>query len=343
MILKLKIITTYISLITIISMICITVTAQELSYDQIHTVYEDFNKNYYGKTYTTDDWIYEPNIFETNPYRYDTDDEGTGPIAAEIAYEIVKCRNENATSVVIPSEIEGHKILSVDGTFTFKKNTKLEKVTFSNGIKNVDYSIFKNHKKLKKVILPTSITDISVEAFYNCEGLKKVTMPSNIAIHERAFKNCKNLKTFNYKGVSDFNDIFHPNSKKGESCIFEEAFANCVKLENIDLGKAYLIEDKAFYNCQSLKSVSIPVNTKAISYKAFDKCKSLSKVTFKNTKKAPYIGKNAFKNTKKGIKFAVKNKKIAKQLKKELKNKKSRVKNAKILIGKKVIYKNING
>ena len=193
------------------------------------------------------------------------------------------------------------------------------------------------------MILPTSITDISAEAFYNCEGLKKVTLPTNIAVHERAFKNCKKLKTLNYKGISDFNDIFHPNSRNGESCIFKEAFANCVKLENIDLGKAYLIEDKAFYNCQSLKSVSIPVNTKAISHKAFDKCKSLSKVTFKNTKKAPYIGKNAFKNTKKGIKFVVKNKKVAKQLKKELKNKKSRVRNAKILVGKKVVYKNRNG
>ncbi len=60
-------------------------------------------------------------------------------------------------------------------------------------------------------------------------------------------------------------------------------------------------------------------------------------------RRLPYIGKSAFQNTKKGIKFVVKNKKVAKHLKKELKNKKSRVRNAKILVGKKVVYKNING
>ena len=47
----------------------------------------------------------------------------------------------------------------------------------------------------------------------------------------------------------------------------------------------------------------------------------------------------AFENTKKGIKFYVKNKKVAKSLKKQLKG--SGVRNAKILIGKKVVYKNV--
>ena len=57
--------------------------------------------------------------------------------------------------------------------------------------------------------------------------------------------------------------------------------------------------------------------------------------------RAPEIQWNAFKNTKKGIKFVVKNKRVAKSLKKKLKG--TGVRNAKILIGKKVVYQNING
>lgn len=52
-----------------------------------------------------------------------------------------------------------------------------------------------------------------------------------------------------------------------------------------------------------------------------------------------FLYESAFSNTKKGIKFYVKNKKVAKSLKKQLKG--SGVRNAKILVGKKVVYKNV--
>lgn len=326
--------TLLISAILLTSIFNCFVSAQEImSYEQIQSINDDFDKNYSGKTYTTDDWIYYPTLFA---YYSDTEVNESGnpaTIDLKIAFEITKYRNKNATSVTIPGSIDGNQICSIHH-LAFKENLNLEKVTFSNGIEFLGFSVLNNHKKLKEVILPTSIKSIGWQAFSNCKNLKAVTLPTNIDIHQRAFKNCKNLKTLNYIGISDLNR---------ESYIYKESFANCVKLKNINLGKAWFIGYKAFYNCKSLRSVSIPRNAKVVYNRAFENCKSLSKVTFKNkySNKFSEIGKNTFKNTKKGIKFVVKNKKVAKQLKKRLKN--SGVKNAKILIGKKVVYKNING
>lgn len=80
----------------------------------------------------------------------------------------MRYKNQNATSVKIPSSIDGHKITYVNGRF--KSNIKLKKVTYSNGIESTGVYAFKNHKNLKKLVLPKSIEDISVESFYksNC-------------------------------------------------------------------------------------------------------------------------------------------------------------------------------
>ena len=85
----------------------------------------------------------------------------------------------------------------------------------------------------------------------------------------------------------------------------------------------------------------MPKGLKTVEYWAFRDCKNLSKVIIKNTKKSPKFYDGCFKNTKNGIQFIVKNQTIADQLKEQLNG--TGVKNAKILIGKKVVYQNIIG
>ena len=313
-----KTIAIIISLITTILILSSsTVSAiEKMSYEQLDAIFDDWFNNYSMKTFISNDWEYGTTINEIYSATESDEEEGPELLAYEMVYEINGYRNKNATNVVIPSSIDGKKIYSVIRP-TFETSKNIKKVTYSNGIKEVDVETFENHKKLQEVILPTSIRYIGSEAFHNCKNLKKVTLPNNVFIYIGAFKNCVKLKNLNFKGTAKYDK--DPEILTVTSDISKEAFANCVKLEKIKL-EIEGIEKKAFYNC-----------------------KSLSKVTFKNEKKSPYIAKNAFKNTKKGIKFVVKNKKVAKQLKKQLINKKSGVKNAKILIGKKVVYQNING
>lgn len=107
------------------------------------------------------------------------------------------------------------------------------------------------------------------------------------------------------------------------------------KLKSVNLSK---IRVKAFkaQNVKTLTSVSLPSDC-WIEESAFAGCRKLQKVTLGNIKKAPKIRKGDFENIKKGIKFYVKNKKVAKSLNKQLK--KASIKNANIYIGKKLIYK----
>lgn len=278
-----KIITTLISLVMLTSMFSSLVSAQEeMTHEQILAVYDDYQKNYMGKRYTYKDWVYHANISETFTNSYDLNAK---IISVKIRFGIIKYKNQNATSVKIPSSIDGHKISGIGGRF--KSNTKLKKATYSNGLKSTGVYAFKNHKNLRKVILPKSITNISIESFHNYKKLEKVTLPKNTVIHNRAFKDCKNLKTLEYKGTSEFDSIIFYGAKKGETRIGEEAFANYVKLQKINLGKTREVEDNAFENCRSLKSITLPKNMTAIYDEAFLDCKNLSKVTVKSTKNAP--------------------------------------------------------
>ena len=119
-----------------------------------------------------------------------------------------------------------------------------------------------------------------------------------------------------------------------------EAFSWCFKLKSVKLNEQLkIIEGCAFEKCKSLKSITIPKNVEEIQFWAFKNCRKLSKVKIESEEKVPIIEDTAFKNTKNGIKFYVKNQITADQLKEQLKG--SGVRNAKIMIGKKVVYKNV--
>lgn len=109
------------------------------------------------------------------------------------------------------------------------------------------------------------------------------------------------------------------------------------KIQNLDFSG---VSAKVFSakGAKNLRTVSLPANC-ILQEEAFCGCKNLRTVTFNDTKAVQRIKRNAFKNTRSGIKFYVKNKKVAKSLKKELK--KSGVKNGKIYVKRKLIYSSV--
>lgn len=180
---------------------------------------------------------------------------------------------------------------------------KLKEIRFPDNYKEIGYREFYK-SGIKSIKFSKKATYIGHEAFSKCENLKSVTTPKRLKrIENYAFKACTELKSVK---------ILSSKSSIGIS-----TFEKCRSLKSVLINGAVFIDNKAFYNC-----------------------KKLSKVTLKNKKSVPGIGRNAFKNTKKGIRFYVKNNKVAKSLKNRLHG--SGVRNAKIIIGKRVIYKNIN-
>ena len=220
--------------------------------------------------------------------------------------------NRNSMTVYkMPNSVEEYT-----GSPLFHKRNNIKKLYLSNNLKSLGYSFAANCKNLEYVSIGANTQEIDTEAFWGNDKLKTV-----------------NIKSQKLKAIGDV------------------AFNACLSLKKINLpSKVKTIGEGAFWGCKSLKKITLPKNLKSIGFSAFADCKKLSKVIINNKKKAPKILKDsynsetgvykkAFKNTKKGIKFYVKNKKVAKSLKKQLKG--SGVRNAKILIGKKVVYKNV--
>ena len=238
--------------------------------------------------------------------------------------------------IVIPNTVE-----SAD--FRYAKFTKLKKIYIPKKTQVIDG--LSDYPKLK-VIIDKKNPYIKMKngAIYSKNGKKLLSLVNS----KKTYRVSKGTKQIDFSGVKKLEKVYLPKSLE---TITLNAFRKCRNLKTVKINnKTKKIGSCAFENCGSLKKITIPKNIKKIKGSAFCNCKELSTVIIENEKNSPKviieyegIKSSAFKNTKDGIQFIVKNQTVADQLKEQLQNNKSGVKNAKILIGKKVVYQNIHG
>ena len=134
--------------------------------------------------------------------------------------EISGC-NASATSVEIPSEIDGVPVTSIG------------------------YGAFHLCSGLTSINIPNSVTSIGDYAFYNCSSLTSITISNSVtSIGVRAFNGCTCLTS-----------ITIPDSV---TSIGDYAFYNCSSLTSIIIPDSVTtIEFKAFYGCSGLTSITI--------------------------------------------------------------------------------------
>ena len=244
-----------------------------------------------------------------------------------------------------------------EGYSDFNKSLKV--INASKNLEEIDISLFIGYSSnphkldyLKTINIPNNskLTDISLPL---CPALKNINLTSNSKLENINVLSCtkmtklslpKTLKQLNLQNAPKLKvKIAKDNKKfkvKGNQILSKngKTLYQCVgNSKTVHIYKTVKKINKI--NNSYIKNLNLGKNIKAIKGESISNCKRLSKVTLKSTKNAPKIENNAFKNTKKGIKFYVKNKKVAKSLKKQLKG--SGVKKAKILVGKKVVYKNV--
>lgn len=302
--------------------------AEEFIYYDVPYTYEHLNYNNQGFSHFYYDTFYFlncPNLIlsvdSRNPY-YSYKDY---MLLSKDGKDLYMNFNRS-TDIMIPDGVEN---IWDAGAFSDSKIhgygfSHVQSIKLPNTLKAIGWGAFYN-SKITEITLPDSIEEVYGDVF-SYSAINSVTFGKNTTlIGKRAFKNCKNLKS-----------VTIPETVK---YICSSAFQNCRGLKNVNiLSKNVEIDFSAFKNCTNLKSVTIN-GVRKIDADIFCNCKKLSKITINNKKKAPKLSYFAFEKVKKGIKIVVKNKKIAKELKKQLKKSESRVKNAKIMVGKKVIYK----
>lgn len=164
----------------------------------------------------------------------------------------------NDAEVVIPSEIDGKRVSSIDGM------------------------IFYKNEKLKSVQLPDTLVGIGVDAFAFCKSLESVNIPKSIKDFSPAFRGCEKLQA-----------IVIP---EGVERIEQGMFRDCTALKNVTLPNGLRsINGGAFENCASLEKIAIPDGVVEIGANAFGGCTALSEMSLPES--VTYIGASAFGNT----------------------------------------------
>lgn len=173
--------------------------------------------------------------------------------------------NGNEVNLIIPSVLNGKKVVSLESTFD-------------------------GFVELKSVVVPQGVISIG-GAFYGCESLEQVFLPESVAMLYYAFNCCFELKHIDipaavkdvswafgstglkkvilpygienialaFAGCEDLEYAYIPGTAKD----LAEAFADCENLRAVVIEDGITsIGDYAFFNCTSLKELTIPESVK---------------------------------------------------------------------------------
>ncbi len=114
--------------------------------------------------------------------------------------------------------------------------------------------MIESQKPLKSVIIPASVEYISYESFMNCDQLSSITVDSK-------------------------NSVFYSTG----NCVIEKASKSVILGCGSSIiptdGSINSIAGMAFYNCKSLKSITIPTSVTNIGWSAFSGCSALESIT----------------------------------------------------------------
>ncbi len=236
------------------------------------------------------------------------------------------------------------------GDDAFCQCYSLTNIEIPNSVTSIGSYAFSECYGLTSITIPNSVTSIGEKAFYECRSLTGVTIGNNVTgIGSAAFDGCHKLvEVYNYStltvtaGSTDngyvgyyaknvytstavptklWTDsdgyIFHedsdtyylmgytgnetvltlPTNCKGQNyAIYQYAFYNCDSLTSITIPNGVTSIGKyAFYNCDSLTSITIPNGTTSIGEYAFYDCTGLASIVTPDS--VISIGYVAFFNT----------------------------------------------
>ena len=295
-----KVLAVFLSILTVMSFVSITASAETLVYD---------NFKYYIKNnvavvsgYVSSD-ITSLNI-------PDTIDEYTVTNIDDYAFKNCK----QLSQVQLPPGLTGIgksafygcrelKEITIPSKVTYAGNayteggpfgySGLETVYLENGLTTIAENMFAYCTKLFSVEIPDSVTAIGKEAFKNCTSLSNLKFSKNLSsLGYLAFQNCTSLKSvhINFSGVTEVVRQAEGGPFAGSGLetvtfaddvtkIASNLLHGCGKITQIDIpdGVTY-IGNMAFRNCYALSSVSMPKNLSNLGYLAFQNCTSLKSV-----------------------------------------------------------------
>ena len=138
---------------------------------------------------------------------------------------------------------------------------KLKNITLPDGIELLGACMFSGCTSITSITIPNSVQQIQLAAFKGT-SITSITIPSSVeAIEEKAFAECRNLKTVTIPSTV---------TRYGNGGV--QMFADCTGLTSVNLQNDYICSNQ-FSGCTSLKTVTIGSNVTVFSNSApFDGC-----------------------------------------------------------------------
>lgn len=216
-------------------------------------------------------------------------------------------KETNISSINIPD------IIDRIGDETFSKCSYLTSVTIPNSVTFIGNAAFFNCNNISPDI-PNKVNSIGMTAFYGC-NLSSVNINKDVNyIGMAAFSNNPNIssivvdalntrydsrnncnaiiETSTNKLIAGCNNTIIPNTVVS---IDERVFYGCSLLSSVTIPNLVTeIKDGTFHNCTSLSSVILSDNLTSIGSEAFMDCSSLTSIVIPNS--VTFIGTYAFEN-----------------------------------------------
>ena len=189
------------------------------------------------------------------------------------------CRCTSLVSINIPDAV------TTISEHAFSGCSSLARCSMGNGVTSIGQRAFEDCFALVAITIPEGITSIEEGIFLDCSSLQTIVIPDGvITIGTSAFSGCTSLKNVTIgKGVTSIGDTaFHAcafsnieipdNVVSIGVCAFQYS-----KLVSISIGNGVEeIGTEAFFNCSSLKSITIPESVTYMGYDVFGRCYSLT-------------------------------------------------------------------
>ncbi len=212
----------------------------------------------------------------------------------------------NVTNIEMPSDVNKFEKYAFEDTAWYKNiyNTHSDGVIYINNVA-VDYK--GEMPENTHLTLKDGTTGIAGGAFWGSNGsLVEIEIPDSVTyIGEDAFNNCYNLKSVNIPdGVTEISDGAFCNASLTSITIPDSverlgnhAFSDCYELNNVILGKGLnKINESTFSTCMNLESIVIPDNIISIDDCAFWGCYNLENITMSDN--LLLLDSDVFLNTK---------------------------------------------
>lgn len=230
---------------------------------------------------------------------YDSRNNCNAIIDTDTNMLIAGCQN-----TIIPSDIKHI------GDYAFDGCTKIKNIEIPNELQSIGKSAFSGCISLESITLPDSVESIGSRAFTSCRKLITINIPTSFtevttgynysSFFSECFRECRKLQQINvsedstkYKSIDgvlfdkNTNELLYcPEGKKGEyivpkgtTSIHSYAFAFNRNLSKITISEGNeRIGENAFYQCESLTCINIPISTSDIEVDGINYCLSLSEI-----------------------------------------------------------------